>query len=192
MRMEERSKFATQFFLLHPNPSCSSDTTADGTCDEKHNGGGQVYARHYEFAGPATSEKPVGIAIMYAWYFPWRGGKRHDWQQVIVWLSSKSSAEAQILKISYSNPDGYHTVLQQSLSLQDKSTPLVEALEGAVEPTTKVGNKQPLVVWYSLPQLAWKKLMSDDNFDGNRCPLADAQFDKHIMAACRSSGASCT
>ena len=121
------------------NDGCSSST-------------GQVYAR----AG--TSNGAYGI--MYSWYMPKDepvldvGGHRHDWENIIVWLTSQSDS-ATVRGVAISAHGDYQKVAGHF----DGTRPNIGYISyGAVnhqliDDTTK-GGEQPLIAWESMTDAA--------------------------------------
>lgn len=125
-----------QLFLPFANFACSHG--ADGTDKLIRNcqtfDKGQIYARWIAKDDPLN--KWHTDAIMYSWYFLkiqdggiFGSSKRHDWQQIVVWLSSrnegKTAEDFGIDQVSYSRPDGYKKTGSPSLVQNSTTNPLV-------------------------------------------------------------------
>ncbi|KAM4060416.1 necrosis inducing protein (NPP1) domain-containing protein [Hirsutella rhossiliensis] len=155
-----------------------------GQCDgndsnECDYGKGQVYSR--------SAEKDGMFAIMYSWYFPKDvpvvcSGHRHDWENIVIWLSERSES-AKYIGIAMSKhgdyvhyPQGSHDVTWEG------DRPFISYTRELLfdhhpSTTTKKGDEQPLIAWEKLTKLAWDALQaynfgeanlsfSDKNFDG--------------------------
>jgi len=123
---------------------------------------------------------------MYAWYWPKdepiQGiGHRHDWESTVVWLNS---AQTKLLGISTSDHGGFTANTSPSLS---GTSPLVEyvsffPLDHQLASSTKVGVKQPLIAWESLPTVAQQALTNTDFGDAN-VPFKDPNFMDNLAEA---------
>jgi hypothetical protein len=130
-----------------PSGDCSSST-------------GQIYAR-------ATTYEAY-YAIMYAWYMPKDSpisgiGHRHDWEGIVVWLSSESSS-ASLVGVAASAHGDWDFKANPALS---GTSPLIEyisyfPLDHQLAFTSTVGGKQPLIAWESLPVVAQLALANTD------------------------------
>lgn len=151
--------------------------------------GGQVYARYFNVPEPRMKKfnDPYGTAIMFAWYFPRRLDKRHDWQQVIIWLDGPS-VDSKIQRVAFSQPNGYKVVDVSRVTFgQDKDSVAVRYIAmdggtGLLSGAASDGVQHDLVAWESLPHNAWKALNKEGSFDNKVCPLADSEFKKHLYA----------
>lgn len=145
---------------------------------------GQVYVR----AAPYRGE----CAVMYAWYFPkdqnvdgpGNGGHRHDWENVVVWLSS-CDEDARVNAVSYSD----HRVYIKTTAPQMEGThPLVAYLQNpfpldhSLAGTSTRGGMQPAVSWEGLTEAARYTLNSYD-FGKANVSLNDANFANNLAKA---------
>ena len=124
----------------------------DGQCSEST---GQVYVRSASLRGR--------FAIMYSWYFPkdmprdGTGGHRHDWEQIVVWLSEQS-LDAEVKGVSFSSHGGW---LKRTAAKVDfdgdhpkvKYFRIAGLLNHGLDTTKVKGGQQPLINW---PQLTLK------------------------------------
>ncbi|KAJ6578720.1 putative NPP1 domain protein [Mycena vulgaris] len=152
------------------NGGCSSST-------------GQIYVRSGTSGGRT--------ALMYSWYFPKDEpstglGHRHDWEGVIVWLSSATATStANILAVCPSAHGGWDCSTS-GYSLTGTS-PLIQyssvwPVNHAMGLTSTVGGTQPLISWESLPAAAQSALTTTD-FGSAITPMIDAHFATNLAAA---------
>ncbi|PHH59694.1 hypothetical protein CDD81_2666 [Ophiocordyceps australis] len=142
-------------------------------------GDGQVYAR--------SAEKDGMFAIMYTWYFPKDvpvvcSGHRHDWENIVIWLSERSES-AKYIGLAISKHGDYNHYPQGSKDVTwEGDRPLITYTRELLfdhhpAVTSKKGGEQPLIAWEKLPNNAWDALQaydfgaadlsfSDKNFDG--------------------------
>jgi hypothetical protein len=121
---------------------------------------GQVYARTATYNG--------AYAIMYSWYMPKDSpssglGHRHDWENIVVWLSSQSTS-ATIRGIAISAHGEYQKTTSPSLawarpligyiSVWPVNHQLVDAKEQ--------GGEQPLIAWESMTDAARNAIETTD------------------------------
>ncbi|CAE7031546.1 hypothetical protein CFE70_004446 [Pyrenophora teres f. teres 0-1] len=143
-------------------------------CDEST---GQVYARAEEYNGV--------YCIMYSWYMPKDSpstglGHRHDWENVVVWLSSLSET-ATLRGVAISAHGDYDK--NKAPKLQD-THPLIRyystfPLNHQLGSTDKVGKMQPLIAWGSLTPAARDALERTD-FGAAEPPFKDRNFQNHL------------
>ncbi|PNS19468.1 Inosine-5'-monophosphate dehydrogenase [Sphaceloma murrayae] len=141
---------------------------------------GQVYARSGTYNGR--------FGIMYAWYFPKDSpasglGHRHDWESVVVWLSS-STGTPSILGVSASAHGDFEKNTSPNLS---GTNPLIRyystfPINHQLGYTSTRGGSQPLVAWESLPAAARTALTNTD-FGSANVPLKDANFNNNLAEA---------
>lgn len=149
-----------------PNSGCSSSP-------------GQVYAR----AGTYNN----AYAIMYSWYMPKDSpsdglGHRHDWENIVVWLSSASEdASVRGVAISahgeYQKKDGHFEGSRPKIgyiSIWPVNHQLVD--------TEKQGGEQPLVAWESLTEEARAAIESTD-FGSATPSFRDGNFESYLEDA---------
>ncbi|CZR62597.1 probable NPP1 domain protein [Phialocephala subalpina] len=136
---------------------------------------GQIYSR-----GEAYGDY---FAIMYSWYMPKDEpstgiGHRHDWEGVVVWLTSETSTDASnIVAVCPSAHGGWDCDTSFSLS---GTGPLIKyesiwPVDHSCGLTTTVGGQQPLIAWESLPAVAQSALETTD-FGSAIVPFIDAHF----------------
>ncbi|KAH7417987.1 necrosis and ethylene-inducing protein 2 precursor [Cadophora sp. MPI-SDFR-AT-0126] len=152
------------------NGGCSSST-------------GQIYVRSGEYGG--------NYVLMYSWYFPKDEpsdglGHRHDWEGVIIYLSSATStAASNILAVCPSAHGGWDCVTS-GYSLTGTSPRIkyesIWPVNHACGLTTDVGGKQPLVAWESLTDAARTALENTD-FGSANVPFKDANFYPNLWKA---------
>lgn len=152
------------------NGGCSSST-------------GQIYVRASEYNGY--------YALLYSWYFPKDEpsdglGHRHDWEGVIVWLSSSTSTSASNVVAVCPSAHGKWPCSTDGFTL-DGTSPLIKyesvwPVDHSCGLTTTVGGTQPLIAWESLPTVAQEALTDTDFGDAN-VPFKDANFDSNLAKA---------
>lgn len=184
------------------NPKASSGINPDDytnldICKDPRSKG-QVYAR--------TDTYNDMLAIMYAWYFPMAKApdtystksRRHDWQQIILWLrhtgTGSLASDYTTDSISYSGRAGY-TRLPDPIYQNGTVRPLVryemndDDSHGLVRTYTQ-GLEQDLVEWSRFTQKAkdssnhartWSTGFWD--FSGTMPPFSDRKFGGHLEAA---------
>ncbi|MBY9062036.1 NPP1 family protein [Sphingomonas yunnanensis] len=155
--------------------------TESGSCSKSS---GQVYIR--------ADRYNHDCAVMYSWYFPKdqnadgpaNNGHRHDWEDVVVWLSSCSN-DAKILAVSYSAHGKYEKKTDPHL---DGDHPLVAyqqdpaPLDHSVTDTSTKGGTQPAVTWSDLTDAA-RKALNDTDFGKADVPFKDANFSANLKKA---------
>jgi len=143
---------------------------------------GQIYARAGDFNGR--------FAILYSWYMPKDSpspglGHRHDWEGVIVWLSSSTSTSPDnILAVCPSAHGNWDCSTEYLLS---GSGPLIAYYsiwpvnhQCGLSPTR--GGQQPLVAWESLSDVVRNALQTTD-FGSATVPFKDSTFAGNVAAA---------
>lgn len=155
------------------NPSGSEN----GDCESST---GQVYAR----AGPYNG----AYAIMYSWYMPKDSpsgglGHRHDWENIVVWLSAES-ASATLRGVAISAHGDY----------QKETSPPLEGNHPkigyrAIWPTnhqliatSDLGGMQPLIAWESMTAAA-RTAIENTNFDKATPSFRDNNFESYLAEA---------
>lgn len=109
---------------------------------------------------------------MYSWYFPkdmpvdGTGGHRHDWEQIVVWLSSQS-LDARVTGVSFSSHSGWNKYTANNVDFDDDH-PKVEYSRmifqnHGLDKTIFKGGQQPLINW---PQMTVKarEALTNTNF----------------------------
>ncbi|CAM1503998.1 Fc.00g015890.m01.CDS01 [Cosmosporella sp. VM-42] len=141
---------------------------------------GQVYARGKGYGGL--------FAVMYSWYMPKDSpsdglGHRHDWENVIIWLSGESES-ASVVGMAVSQHGGYD---KSSSGTFSGNSPLVGYISywpvnHQMIFTEKRGGQQPLIAWESLTGAARAALENTDFGDAS-VPFKDSYFDTKLAAA---------
>ncbi|TGO18322.1 hypothetical protein BPAE_0386g00070 [Botrytis paeoniae] len=152
------------------NGGCSSST-------------GQVYVRG------AQSGSYYGI--MYSWYMPKDEpstgiGHRHDWEGVIVWLSSSTATTADNIVAVCPSAHGGWDCSTDGYSLSGTS-PLIKyesiwPIDHSMGLTSTVGGQQPMIAWESLPTAAQTALETTD-FGSANVPFIPSVFANNLAAA---------
>lgn len=182
-------ELATSFFgttahvhFLHSN-GLETGGASNGLCSESE---GQVYSRGNKF--------PNSYAIMYAWYMPKDqpvngvGGHTHDWESIVVWLSSDSK-DAKYLGLAYSGHGGYTAVPlgEDEDDNFDGNKPLIKYLTNGITNHelslgTEKGGEQPLIDWESLPGAA-RQALDQADFGSANVPFKWANFHNNLAKA---------
>lgn len=162
-----------------------SGGSSDG-CDSST---GQVYARSTMTDG---TDSTYGPAIMYSWYMPKDEpstglGHRHDWEGVIVWLSSSSSTSADNILAVCPSAHGDWNCSTDGFSLTDSTHPLIQyynvwPVNHQLGLTSTVGGTQPLIAWESLTDAAQNALQTTD-FGDATVPFKDSTFSANLGEA---------
>ena len=110
-------------------------------------------------------------------------GHRHDWENVVVWLSS-SSTSATVLGLAVSQHGGYSKTTTPASS---GTRPLVGyvsywPVNHQLIADDSVGGWQPLVAWESLPAAATTALSVTD-FGSASVPFKDSDFTVNLAEA---------
>ncbi|KAF7369763.1 putative necrosis and ethylene inducing peptide 2 [Mycena venus] len=144
---------------------------------------GQIYVRSGTSGGH--------FALLYSWYMPKDEpisglGHRHDWEGVIVWLSSSTSTTASNILAVCPSAHGGWDCSTDGFSLTGTS-PLIQyesifPLDHAMGLTTAVGGTQPLIAWESLPAAAQTALLTTD-FGAAIVPFKDDTLVSNLAAA---------
>ncbi|KAG9193077.1 hypothetical protein G6011_03112 [Alternaria panax] len=141
---------------------------------------GQVYAR----AGAHNG----AYAIMYSWYMPKDSpgpglGHRHDWENIVVWLSAQSTT-ATIRGVAISAHGDYDKVTKPNLS---GTRPLIgyrsifPVNHQLISESTK-GGEQPVIAWDSMPAAA-KKAIENTDFRDATPSFRDSNFETYLDEA---------
>ncbi|OAL45737.1 necrosis-and ethylene-inducing protein-like protein 1 precursor [Pyrenochaeta sp. DS3sAY3a] len=168
-----------------PAVNAAGDTGGGLATSGSSNGGcssstGQVYARSGTYNG--------AYAIMYSWYFPKDSpssglGHRHDWENVVVWLSSQSES-ATIRGVAISAHGDYQKEASPPFS---GTRPLIGYM--SVWPvnhqliaTDKQGGEQPLIAWESMTAAARNAIETTD-FGSATPSFRDNNFQSYLADA---------
>ncbi|KAF8867396.1 putative NPP1 domain protein [Acephala macrosclerotiorum] len=152
------------------NGDCSSST-------------GQIYSRGTTYGDY--------YAIMYSWYMPKDEpsdglGHRHDWEGVIVFLTSETSTTSSNIVAVCPSAHGNWDCSTDGFTLSGTS-PLIKyesiwPLDHSCGLTSTVGGQQPLIAWESLPIVA-QTALDDTDFGSAIVPFIDAHFETNLAAA---------
>lgn len=101
-------------------------------------------------------------------------GHRHDWENIVVWLSADQST---LLGVAASAHSGYSTTTTPSLS---GSGPLIDyvsyyPLDHQLALSSTKGGQQPLITWETLTAAAQSALSTTD-FGAADVPFIDSRF----------------
>ncbi|KUJ20716.1 npp1 domain-containing protein [Mollisia scopiformis] len=162
------------------NAGLATTGASNGDCSSST---GQIYVR-----GTTYDDY---YALMYSWYMPKDEpsdglGHRHDWEGVIIWLtSSTATTAANIVGVCPSahgnwdcSTDGF--TLSGTAALIDYES--IWPLDHSCGLTTTVGGTQPLIAWESLPTVA-QTALDDTDFGSAIVPFIDAHFTTNLAAA---------
>ncbi|EDP50906.1 hypothetical protein KXW98_001041 [Aspergillus fumigatus] len=144
---------------------------------------GQIYVRGTTYGNY--------YALMYSWYFPKDEpstglGHRHDWEGVIVWLSSSTSTAADNVVAVCPSAHGGWDCSTDGYTLSG-TKPLIKyysiwPVDHQCGLTSTVGGTQPLIAWESLPTVAQTALEDTDFGDAN-VPFKNANFASNLAKA---------
>lgn len=128
------------------------------------------------------------FAIMYSWYMPKDSpssglGHRHDWENVVVWLSGASSS-ASLRGVAISAHGDYQKTSAPQL---DGSRPKIGYISyypvnHQLISTADKGGEQPLIAWESLTQAARTAIETTDFGDATPS-FRDANFQSYLASA---------
>jgi hypothetical protein len=132
--------------------------------------------------------------MMYSWYMPkdqpieggGAGPHRHEWEEVVVWLSD-DSPDAEFLGLAYSVHGDYDKVKGKDGIKFDGSHPLIEyGYDGFTNHhlwlAEEKGGSQPLIDWNALPEAAQNGLQTGD-FEDAHVPFNDENFQGKLKKA---------
>lgn len=153
----------------------------NGHCSEST---GQVYVNMANFRGEC--------AVMYSWYFPKdqnvdgpaNKGHRHDWENIVVWLSSCAD-NARVNAVSYSNHAAY---IKETHPPMNGTHPLVAyqqnpwPLDHSLVSTQTQGGMQPAVSWGGLTDAA-RQTLETYNFERANVPFNSKNFFHNLEKA---------
>jgi len=142
---------------------------------------GQVYVR--------SATLKCRFAIMYSWYFPKDmhhdglslDSHRHDWEQIVVWLSSQS-LDARVTGVSFSSHKGWVKHAADKADF-DNDHPKVKYFRvdktrnHSLDKTSAKGGQQPLINWPQMSVAARDELNKPDLFGDASVKFRD---DNHI------------
>ncbi|KAF6803917.1 necrosis inducing protein [Colletotrichum musicola] len=162
-----------------PAVNSAGDTSGGLSPTGSSNGGcssspGQVYARGASYNG--------AYAIMYSYYMPKDSpstglGHRHDWENIVVWLSAASES-ATVLGVSVSGHGKYETK-KSGISFTGTHPRVgyqsIVVINHQMVFTSEQGGMQPLVAWESLTPAARTALENTD-FGSANVPMKEGNF----------------
>ncbi|KAL1651086.1 hypothetical protein SLS61_005604 [Didymella pomorum] len=149
------------------NSGCSSST-------------GQVYARAGTYSGK--------FGIMYSWYMPKDSpssglGHRHDWENIVVWLSAQSTS-ASITGVAISAHGDYQK--DSSPDLQGTSPKIgyisYFPVNHQLIATSDLGGQQPLIAWDSMTAAA-RTAIENTDFGSATPSFRDSNFQSYLADA---------
>jgi len=126
---------------------------------------------------------------MYSWYMPKDSpspglGHRHDWENIVVWLSSKSST-ATLRGVAISAHGKYQKVT--SPSLENGTHPKIGyisfwPLNHQLIAEDKLGTQQPLIAWERMTPQAQHAIETTD-FGSATPSFRDSNFNGYLKDA---------
>ncbi|KAF2002084.1 NPP1-domain-containing protein [Amniculicola lignicola CBS 123094] len=150
-----------------PNGGCSSNT-------------GQVYARSATYNG--------AYAIMYSWYMPKDSpssglGHRHDWENIVVWLSGQS-ATATIRGVAISAHGEYQKTTSPHLTGSRTRIGYISIwpVNHQLIDTVEQGGEQPVIAWESMSQAA-RTAIETTSFGDATPSFRDNNFQSYLADA---------
>ncbi|KAE9974365.1 hypothetical protein EG327_008796 [Venturia inaequalis] len=171
-----------------PGVDASGNTNGGLAPSGSSNGGcssstGQIYVRG------ATSGSYYGL--MYSWYMPKDEpsdglGHRHEWEGVIIWLSSATSTTAANIVAVCPSAHGAWDCTTTGFTLSGTG-PLIKyqsiwPVNHQMFQTTTKGGKQPLVAWESMSTAVRSALESAD-FGSATVPFKESTFAENLAKA---------
>ncbi|KZM20775.1 uncharacterized protein EKO05_0002620 [Ascochyta rabiei] len=149
------------------NGDCSSST-------------GQVYARAGTYSGK--------FGFMYSWYMPKDSpsaglGHRHDWENIVVWLSAESTS-ANVTGVAISAHGGYQK--EASPPFQGTSPKIgyisYYPVNHQLISTSTLGGQQPLIAWESMTAAA-RTAIENTDFGAATPSFRDSNFQSYLADA---------
>jgi hypothetical protein len=151
----------------NPNGMCGSST-------------GQVYVRGGTYNG--------AYAIMYSWYMPKDSpssglGHRHDWENVVVWLSSQSDS-ATIRGVAISAHGDYQKYSSPNLAGTRPKVGYISIwpVNHQLIATDKQGGEQPAIAWESMTAAA-RTAIENTDFGDATPSFRDSNFQSYLANA---------
>lgn len=125
---------------------------------------------------------------MYSWYMPKDSpssglGHRHDWENIVVWLSSESTT-ATIRGVAISAHGEYQKTTSPHLV---GSRPLIGYISiwpvnHQLIDTVEQGGEQPLIAWETMTQAA-REAIETTNFEAATPSFRDSNFQSYLANA---------
>ncbi|PSN65286.1 necrosis-and ethylene-inducing protein-like protein 1 precursor [Corynespora cassiicola Philippines] len=147
-----------------PSGGCSSST-------------GQVYVRSGTYNG--------AFGIMYSWYMPKDSpssglGHRHDWENIIVWLSSES-ATATVRGVAISAHGDYQKETSPPFSGTRPKIGYISTwpVNHQLIATDDQGGEQPAIAWESMTAAA-RTAIENTNFGSATPSFRDSNFQSYL------------
>ncbi|RMZ68577.1 necrosis inducing [Pyrenophora seminiperda CCB06] len=141
---------------------------------------GQVYARAGTYGG--------FYAIMYSWYMPKDSpatglGHRHDWENIVVWLSSASTT-ATLRGVAISAHGKYQKDTSPSLSGTRPEIGYISyfPLDHQLIATSTLGGQQPVIAWDSMTPAA-RAAIENTDFGDATPSFRDGNFQLYLSRA---------
>lgn len=168
-----------------PAVNAAGDTGGGLATSGSSNGGcssstGQVYARSGTYNG--------AYAIMYSWYFPKDSpssglGHRHDWENIVVWLSSQSTS-ATIRGVAISAHGDYQKETAPPLAGTRPKIRYVSIWPANHQliKTDNQGGEQPLIAWESMTAAA-RTAIETTSFGDATPSFRDSNFQSYLAEA---------
>jgi len=125
---------------------------------------------------------------MYSWYMPKDSpssglGHRHEWENVVVWLSSASTS-ATVLGVAASQHGDHVKSTSPNMSGTHPTIGYISywPVNHQMIFTSTVGGSQPLIAWESLPEAA-RTALTNTNFGDATVPFKDSTFTNQLAKA---------
>lgn len=170
-------KYDLRELIIYDSGGLATSGSSNGGCSSST---GQVYARAGTYNG--------AYAIMYSWYFPKDSpssglGHRHDWENIVVWLSSQSTS-ATIRGVAISAHGDYQKFTSPSLSGTRPKVKYVSywPANHQLDTTSNQGGEQPLIAWESLTAAA-RTAIETTSFGSATPSFRDANFQSYLADA---------
>lgn len=141
---------------------------------------GQVYIRSGTYNG--------AFGIMYSWYMPKDSpspglGHRHDWENIVVWLSSASSS-ATLRGVAISAHGDYQKETSPPMSGTRPKIGYISMwpVNHQLIATDTQGGEQPAVAWESMTSAA-RSALESTNFGDASAKFKDGNFMSQLAEA---------
>ena len=141
---------------------------------------GQVYGRAGAYNGY--------YAIMYSWYMPKDTpspglGHRHDWENIVVWLSEESET-ATVRGVAISAHGKYQKETSPSMSGNGPNIGYISIwpLDHQLIGTGTKGGQQPLIAWESMTDAA-RSAIENTDFGSATPSFRDNNFQNYLADA---------
>lgn len=166
------------FGLIHrPSGGLATSGSSSSSCSSST---GQVYVRGGTYNG--------AYGIMYSWYMPKDSpssglGHRHDWENVVVWLSAQSDS-ATLRGVAVSAHGDYDKSTSPPLSGTRPKIGYTSVwpVNHQMITTNEQGGEQPAIAWESMTAAA-RSAIENTNFGDATPSFRDSNFQSSLAEA---------